>query len=271
MIPLKKFSDGRKLLYEHRDADYVRSVHMSNMSHHHYHPYFEIYYFVHGKCKYFIDGHTYSLLPGDVVLIPENVIHRTLYSSGFERKLLHITSDFIPSSVARSLDSILYVHRNPTIAPEIKNVFDAIEKDYNTFDGYSEDSLSALISTLFILLSRSKTVAKENDGSAHTIADAVRIISEEFASDLTLLDVAVKLSISPEHLSRAFKKETGFGFNEYLTLVRMQRAEQLLSQTNKSVSEIADACGFNDSNYFSSKFKRENGVSPLKFRKKHLK
>ncbi|MBR6632755.1 MAG: AraC family transcriptional regulator [Clostridia bacterium] len=263
MIPVKKFSDGKELFYQHRDMDFVRSTHMPE---HHYHPYFEIYYFLHGKCKYFIDGHVYSLLPGDVVLIPAGVIHRTVYSSGYERKLLNFTSDFIPSSAIDTLESILYLYRNPSISQEIKEIFDTIDRDYNTFDRYAEDSLSSLISNLFILLSRNKNIAKEKDGSSHSVAEAIRIISEDFSSDITLFGVAKALSVSPEHLSRAFKRETGFGFNEYLTLIRMQRAERLLSETNKSVSEVAYACGFNDSNYFSAKFKKTNGASPLKFR-----
>ena len=87
-------------------------------------------------------------------------------------------------------------------------------------------------------------------------------------SDLKLTDVAEEVSISPEHLSRVFKKETGFGFSEYLSLVRLQKAEELLkSEKDLSISEVAYHCGFNDSNYFSEKFKRSYGVSPLKYKK----
>ena len=75
---------------------------------------------------------------------------------------------------------------------------------------------------------------------------------------------------SQEHLSRTFKKHTGFGFNEYLTLVRLQHAEQLLKGDEKmSISTIAYNCGFNDSNYFSDKFKKMYGTSPLKYSKAH--
>ena len=76
------------------------------------------------------------------------------------------------------------------------------------------------------------------------------------------------LSVSAEHLSRSFKRETGFGFKEYITLLRLKNAEELLkTRKNMSISEIAFLCGFNDSNYFSDKFKRTYGISPLNFRK----
>ena len=58
------------------------------------------------------------------------------------------------------------------------------------------------------------------------------------------------------------------GFSEYLTLVRLKNAEELLkSDMSLSVTEIAYASGFNDSNYFSEKFKSYYGVSPKKYRK----
>ena len=84
-------------------------------------------------------------------------------------------------------------------------------------------------------------------------------------SDLTLPNVAKHFFISPEHLSRMLKKETGFGFSEYLNLLRLQYAETLLQQSgNLSISEISEQCGFNDSNYFSVKFKKQYGISPKK-------
>ena len=76
-------------------------------------------------------------------------------------------------------------------------------------------------------------------------------------------------AVSAEHLSRTFKKETGFGFSEYLTLVRLQKAEYMLrNEPGRSVCEIAYACGFNDSNYFSAKFKQTYGKAPSKFKNK---
>jgi len=85
---------------------------------------------------------------------------------------------------------------------------------------------------------------------------------------MTLTDMAKYLSVSPEHLSRTFKKETGFGFNEYVNLVRLQKAYVMLKHENgKSVSEVAYSCGFNDSNYFSVIFKKMYGEKPSDVRK----
>jgi len=66
-------------------------------------------------------------------------------------------------------------------------------------------------------------------------------------------------------LSRVFKQEVGIGFKEYLIRFRLQKAEDMLKhEPGRAVSEVAYACGFNDGNYFSYKFKEAYGVSPTK-------
>ena len=269
MIPTVKFSEEKEFFFEHRNTDLY---HTPLMGKHHYHRLFEIYYFIKGECKYFIDDRTYTLFPGDIILIPENVIHRTLYTADYERMLLNFNDDFIPHSVKDKLDGMLYLYRNPNLSKEIKLIFDSIGREYVAMDEHSEDVLTGLVKSLFILLARNENKATQSGGNSAFVAKTVKIISESFQTDLTLNDLAESFSVSPEHLSRTFKKETGFGFNEYLTLVRLQKAEQFLEEGElKTVSEIAYACGFNDSNYFSDRFKKTHGMSPLKFRQKHRK
>ena len=75
------------------------------------------------------------------------------------------------------------------------------------------------------------------------------------------------LSVSEEHLSRTFKKEITFGFSEYITLIRLQKAEHMLkNEPSRAITEVAYACGFNDSNYFSYKFKKAYGLTPSEVR-----
>ena len=81
-------------------------------------------------------------------------------------------------------------------------------------------------------------------------------------------DVAELCFVSREHLSRIFKKETGFGFNEYLNLFRLKKANAILTQNPKSrVSRVAVRCGFSDSNYFSKQYKKMYGIAPTKSRR----
>ena len=79
------------------------------------------------------------------------------------------------------------------------------------------------------------------------------------------------LSVSEEHLSRTFKKEITFGFSEYITLIRLQKAENMLkNEPSRAITEVAYACGFNDSNYFSYKFKKAYGITPTQARDSNI-
>lgn len=242
------------------------------VGHRHYHNAFEIYYLEKGECHYFIHNKSYEVKEGDLILIPEGVIHHTTYKEGIHsRKLLYCSQAFIPSSVAGRLPSLLYLYRNEAVADEIKKIFSDIEREYSSPDVFSQGIVAAKVELLFFILVRNENQApKTSEGNAYVSA-AVEYIRKNFSGEISLSDVARHVSVSPEHLSRIFKKETGFGFSEYLTLVRLQKAEELLrNEKTLSVAEIAYRCGFNDSNYFCEKFKKSYGVSPLKYKKSSL-
>ena len=73
--------------------------------------------------------------------------------------------------------------------------------------------------------------------------------------------------LNPDYISRLFKKETGLVISEYLQQQRIEYAKQLLSQTNKSVTDIALAVGYSNISYFSTTFKKIMQMGPIEFRK----
>ena len=243
------------------------------VGHRHYHDAFEIYYLQKGECRYFIDDKSYDVKEGDLILIPEGVIHHTAYSEGVHsRKLIYCSRASIPTAVAERLSSLLYLYRNDSIADEIGEIFDSIEKESGAHDPFSMGIIEAKLELLFLLLARNKNTCPKAPTKNEYVSAAVEYVRRNYKSDARLSEAAKEISVSPEHLSRIFKRETGFGFCEYLTLVRLKSAEELLiSEPESSVSAVAFACGFNDSNYFCEKFKKSYGTSPLKYRKAHLK
>jgi YesN/AraC family two-component response regulator len=88
-----------------------------------------------------------------------------------------------------------------------------------------------------------------------------------YAAPVSLKDLAKKCSVSPSYLSSRFKKETGMTITEYLQHIRIDHAIKLLNTENISIQQIADACGFQDSNYFIRIFKKYKGISPNQYRK----
>lgn len=86
--------------------------------------------------------------------------------------------------------------------------------------------------------------------------------------DLSLTEVAAEAAVSPGRLSTIFHQETGEKFISYLNRIRLERSQELLLTTYLTVAEIGERCGYNQSHYFSSLFKRVFGDSPYNYRKK---
>ena len=261
-----KFDDNRKFIFEREDYDGVCGISHPKQ---HYHNLFEIYFLESGSCNYFIDNKSYNVEKGDIVLIPEGVIHNTLYNEEpHSRLLINCSGRFIPASVASSMQSIIYLYRNPDISENILEIFRKIESEAKNPDEFSNDVLRCYTHMLFFLLARNKNKYTADDNNSAYIEEIIKNIQMNFANEISLSETAKVYSISPEHLSRTFKKETGFGFLEYVTVVRLRQAEYMLRHNGDvSVSEVAYSCGFNDSNYFSQKFKKFYGHSPSELKK----
>lgn len=85
-------------------------------------------------------------------------------------------------------------------------------------------------------------------------------------SDLKLKVIAEKFYINNTYLSNTFATKTGVGFNEYITMIKMERARYLFVNTKLKTYEIGYKMGYHDINYFSKLFKKYYGKSPSEYR-----
>lgn len=84
--------------------------------------------------------------------------------------------------------------------------------------------------------------------------------------DINLADLAALLGISPFHLSRQFKQSLGIPPYQYLLQQRIERAKQLLKQSDRSITDIALQCGFNSHSHLTKQFRQLTGVTPKAYR-----
>lgn len=89
---------------------------------------------------------------------------------------------------------------------------------------------------------------------------------QRYADNLSMRGLASKLYMNAAYLGQLFKAETGMGFNDYLLRIRMEKAKQLLDSTDLKVYEIASAVGYNDMDWFYTKFKHYTGVNPSEYK-----
>lgn len=99
---------------------------------------------------------------------------------------------------------------------------------------------------------------------------AITYIYNNYAYKITCADVADYVSYSEAHLRRIFYKECGKPIMEYINGVRLTQAEKMLAEAKMSITDIAFAVGFSDSNYFSCVFKKKYKLPPKAYRKNFL-
>jgi AraC-like DNA-binding protein len=89
-----------------------------------------------------------------------------------------------------------------------------------------------------------------------------------FRDDISMNDLAAKLNMSISAFAHFIRKKTGKTFTELINDLRIGYACKLLTETNKSVSEVAFECGYNNLSYFNRRFKLNKGTGPKEYRRR---
>lgn len=98
------------------------------------------------------------------------------------------------------------------------------------------------------------------------VSQVIAMVDDDYREELNLKTIAEALHLNVVYLGQLFKKETNRSFSQYLNQIRIKKAQQLLLHSTQTISEIADAIGYNNTNYFSKMFKKLNGITPKEFR-----
>jgi two-component system response regulator YesN len=98
---------------------------------------------------------------------------------------------------------------------------------------------------------------------------AVFYIKQNIQQRIKLLEIAEAAHVHPNYLSAIFKKEVGVGISDFIGNHRADAVRQFMTETDLSLTEIADTFGFSSVAYFSNFFKKAFGLSPMKYRRMH--
>ena len=217
-----------------------------------------IIYTVSGNGKLEYQGQSYELHPTDIIWI--DCHNRHLYATQgefWEHMDLHINGQgvllYYQEFIRRS---------NPVIKGD-----DLFMKDLeNLLDSYSL-MISHRIENMLNHLVIKKSREEENETeSYYSIEKMVSYINKHYNERITLDDLSANSGISKFHLSREFKKITGFPPNEYIINLRLEHAKRMLDNTSLNVKEIAQSVGIENEAYFSRLFRNRTGISPNTYR-----
>lgn len=220
---------------------------------------YQLLYTADGEGSCFIKGESYTVGKGDLIFLPPNVAHEyqcsknkweTLYIT-FNGKGLKGFFDFDPTvlSTQTELDFI--------------NRYKKLYTLKNNPEMFKQTSVE-LYSLLLSVRELAAPVTSVSGKKIHLMLRALHYMAEN--KYLSLGDIAEQLGISDEHFCRIFKEYTGFRPFEYMNLVKLQKAKELLKNTSLSIGKVCIESGFENHSYFSMLFKRSNGCTPAEYR-----
>ncbi|NLK68670.1 MAG: AraC family transcriptional regulator [Clostridiaceae bacterium] len=264
--------------------EHIRREKHYSMPINHFHEYYEIYYLLSGKRHYFIESRNYYIKKGDLVIVDSNQIHKTndIDDMEHERILLElepslltslnsfIADGFIEKSVFANYGVISLEAEGQQIVEEILSCIMTEITEQNT--GYNGMVMAKLIEffTFIARTLKSKPSSKLYDNSHKQnskIDEIADYISSNYAENIDLDSLSDAFFISKYHLCRSFKKFTGFTINEYITINRVMQAKKLLTETNLSITKVAEKVGYQCLTNFGRAFKQILGKNPTEFRK----
>lgn len=97
----------------------------------------------------------------------------------------------------------------------------------------------------------------------------LRYMHDNFRRDISMTQLSSIIGITPQHFCRVFRKTMNARPNEFLTQIRLDEAKRLLAEKDVSVTDAAEKSGFRDAGYFSTVFRKHEGMSPAQYKKRY--
>jgi AraC family transcriptional regulator len=107
-----------------------------------------------------------------------------------------------------------------------------------------------------------------SDFSAYRLHKVINAVQAKPEADMSLEEMAAIAGITPSHFCRVFKKATGITPHQYVLKARLDRAQQMLVQSELSLAQVAEAMGFASQSHFSRAFRSYAGTSPREYRQR---
>lgn len=204
-----------------------------------------------GEFEYSVGNDLRRILPFEPVIFKKGV--------SFLKKVIKPIEFIIISSLQFSFEcsSFPVYSQGDKIRLEntVKHLIHAIKEDA------SDNIKEHFINDIFLTSEKSKELSSEN-----FFLPAYDYINKNFTKNLSLNLLAKVNCCSIQTLISRFKKYTGKTPIAYITELRLKKAKELLINTDLSIGQISSICGYENAYYFSNTFKKEIGISPLKFR-----
>lgn len=258
----------------------------------HSHEFWEISYVYEGRgTHYFEDGRTEEIQENELVFVSPDVSHCITSpppgrGSWVRVCNLLLTQDYMEKIIrrlqpVRELDEYSLKDMVCRKAPfcihfrddsgSVYHLLMTAAHEYRHFSACSREMIgNSVVSLLMYLMRQYERMVRNETVTAtknEVIDDLVKYITSNFGSDLSLDYLAEYVHLSPEYLSRYFKKCTGVNLSEFIAETRIEKAKYRLRTSAWSINDICEYCGYRSISNFQKAFKKAVGMSAGEYRK----
>lgn len=231
-----------------------------------------LHHIIRGKGYYETGGRKYTLKSGDTFLVYPHILVK--YWADEEEPWEYTWVGFNGSDVFSLLEHTDFLDGNPVIeqASMSKQIMNQMLEVYEAKGNTFSDAVAmtgALYSLMSMFIKHSQNEGNTNDQQSRYLKSAIQYISERYSYGITVEDIADYIGVSRSYMFRIFQKLLKMSPKEYLSEYRLQKASQLLKESELPISAVAKSVGFEDNLYFSKVFKKYKGKTPSEYKKEN--
>lgn len=243
----------------------------------HWHHHMEMIYMIEGNMTAHINETAYKVKKGDILLVNPRDIHTTHVHGECSYYLLQIPSSYLSHidfdwKLIHFAEYIPYVQDMDSINRKLADIFEKmIHLDQQKKKGYQLLFLAQLYQLLYLLYTKASSqisIQKKSrtERDFQRIEQSMQYVKKNYQRQISLVEVAEYLSITPEYFCRLFKKYTGQTFLDYIAQIRLLHFYQDLIRTEESITFLLDRNGITNYKQFMRLFKEAYGTTPHKLR-----
>ena len=223
----------------------------------HNHNFYEITYVLNGCFYADIDGEHYELGPNTMFLAPPKAIHSHDSDNGYEV----LYSGFYYNNSYGKLNQYIFEDNDKVVLNILNLILDEYINANNNYESICIELQKILVFTLLKL--QGNNTSSDNET---ILKYAVSYLQDHYYDEIDMQQLAKSLGYSYDHFRHIFKESFGVPPKQFLLNQRMQYAIRLLRDTDESISNIANSCGFTSTTRFISAFKSLFSTSPMQYR-----
>jgi AraC-like DNA-binding protein len=247
----------------------------------HWHSFCEITYVRKGNGHYFVNGVKYDMGEGDLIIFNNVELHGwTVLDDSMDLVVMIFPTEFVSAPAAmfdydylrpfieRGTNFRNKIGSDEIAAHEIALIMDDIMEEWSKQGvGYQLMIKAQVLRALTLLIRYYQKTGSEQENrggltekkrSMKRLEEAFYYINAHYTEKITLEEVAGSVFMSPNYFSTYFKKVTSLGFSDYVTQLRIKKAEELEKTTDLNMAEIAAACGFHNMSNFYRLYKKHH-------------